>query len=139
MVKIYLDTNTILDILCRREPFYIDSAKIWTLIKEKIIEGFISAITVNNIYYIVRKLKDRKTAEAFIDIILNDFEIVPLTKDILIKAKTVSIGDYEDLIQYFSAISTGCTVLITRNKKDFPPKGIDIFSPTEFVNSISSF
>ena len=51
-MKIFLDTNIILDVLVKREPYYIDSARIWTLIKEKSIQGYISAITINNFYYI---------------------------------------------------------------------------------------
>lgn len=137
-MKIFLDTNTILDVLCKREPFYVEAARIWTLIKIKILEGFISAIFVNNLYYIVRKIKYQNTAEAFVDEILNDFEIVPLTKGILRQARTGSKKDYEDSIQYFSAINAGCEVLITRNKKDFPANGINIFSPQEFIKTIWS-
>jgi len=110
-MKLFLDTNTILDVLCKREPYYVEAARIWTLIKEKILEGFISAISVNNLYYIVRKIKDQNTAEALV---------------------------YEDSIQYFSAINAGCEVLITRNKKDFPANGINIFSPQEFIKTIWS-
>ena len=51
-MKIFLDTNVILDVLVKREPFYIDSSKVLTLVNEKIVSGYISAITINNIYYI---------------------------------------------------------------------------------------
>ena len=136
-MKIFLDTNIILDVLVKREPYYIDSARIWTLIKEKSIQGYISAITINNFYYIIKKLKNSKIAENFIDEILDDFEIVPLTKDILRQSRTIPGKDYEDSIQYFSAINTGCQFLITRNKKDFISTGLNIISPTEFLKTIS--
>ena len=135
-MKIFLDTNILLDILCKREPFYINGAKIWTLIKEGAIKGFISAIYINNLYYIVKKIKYQKIAKNFIEELLNDFEIVPLTKDLLSQAITITKKDYEDSIQYFSAINTGCKILITRNKKDFPSTGIRILSSTEFIKTI---
>ena len=135
-MKIFLDTNILLDILCKREPFYINGAKIWTLIKEGAIKGFISAISINNLYYIVKKIKYQKIAKNFIEELLNDFEIVPLTKDLLSQAITINKKDYEDSIQYFSAINTGCKILITRNKKDFHSTGIRILSSTEFIKTI---
>ena len=87
--------------------------------------------------YIIKKLKNSKIAENFIDEILDDFEVVPLTKDILRQSRTIPGKDYEDSIQYFSAINTGCQFLITRNKKDFISTGLNIISPTEFLKTIS--
>ena len=136
-MKIFLDTNVILDVLTKREPFYINSAKILTFVNEKIVSGYISAITVNNIYYILRKLKDKDTAKNFITEILESFEIIPLTKDILTQSNKISTRDFEDGIQYFSALGYGCDFLITRNDKDYPSLGIRIMTPTEFINTDS--
>ena len=132
-MKIFLDTNVILDVLVKREPFYIDSSKVLTLVNEKIVSGYISAITINNIYYILRKLKDKETAKNFITEILESYEIIPLTKDILNQANKISIGDFEDGIQFFSALDCGCDFLITRNDKDYPKIGIKIITPNEFI------
>ncbi len=136
-MKIFLDINIILDVLVKREPYYMNSARIWTLTKEESIQGYISAITVNNFYYIIKKLKNSKIAGNFIDEILDDFKVVPLTKDILRQSRTTPEKDYEDSIQYFSAINTGCQFLITRNEKDFISTGLNIISPTEFLKTIS--
>ncbi|HEX7561482.1 MAG TPA: PIN domain-containing protein [Candidatus Humimicrobiaceae bacterium] len=133
-MKIFLDTNVILDVLIKREPFYIDSSKVLTLVNEKIVSGYISAITINNIYYILRKLKDKETAKNFITEILESFEIISLTKDILSQANKISINDYEDGIQFFSALDCGCDFLITRNDKDYPKLGIKIITPIEFIS-----
>jgi predicted nucleic acid-binding protein len=131
-MKIFLDTNVILDVLIKREPFYIDSSKVLTLVNEKIVSGYISAITINNIYYILRKLRDKETAKNFTAEILESFEIISLTKDILSQANKTSISDYEDGIQFFSALDCGCDFLITRNDKDYPKFGIRIITPGEF-------
>ena len=132
-MKIFLDTSVILDVLTKRESFYINSSKVLTLVNEKIVSGYISAITINNIYYILRKLKDKETAKNFITEILESYEIIPLTKDILNQANKISIGDFEDGIQFFSALDCGCDFLITRNDKDYPKIGIKIITPNEFI------
>lgn len=136
-MKIFLDTNILLDVLVGREPHYPPSSRIWTLVREEMIEGYLSAISVNNLYYIIRKLKDRQTAEAFVDQVLEDFSIIGLNSRILRQARTVPKKDYEDLIQYFSAIGEGCEFLVTRNKKDFPAIGIQLVTPQEVLNIIN--
>lgn len=135
-MRILVDTNILLDVLTKRQLHFDDSAKVWTLVHSELVEGYLPAISVNNLYYIVRKLQDRKTAEAFVDDILNDFEIASLTKSILKQARTVMGKDFEDSIQYFSAIQVGCEVLITRNKKDFPALGLQILTPREFLQQL---
>ena len=136
-MKIFLDTNVILDVLIKREPFYINGAKVLTFVNEKIVSGYISAMTINNIYYILRKLKNKETAKNFITEILESFEIIPLTKDILNQANKINIDDFEDGIQFFSALDCGCDFLITRNDKDYPKLGIKIMTPAEFINKDS--
>ncbi|MEI7616929.1 MAG: PIN domain-containing protein [Actinomycetota bacterium] len=136
-MKTFLDTNVILDVLAKREPFYIDSAKVLTLVNEKIVSGYLSATTVNNIYYILRKLTNKETAKNFITEILESFEIIPVTKVILNQANRIKIPDFEDGIQFFSALDGGCDFLITRNAKDYPKLGIKIISPAEFIISDS--
>lgn len=135
-MKTLIDTNIILDVLTKRETFYIDSAKVWTLVREGIIEGCISAISVNNLYYIINKLEGQKAAKSFVDQLLEDFEIIALTKNILKQARTNPQKDFEDLIQYFSAIHEECECIVTRNKKDFPSIGIKIISPAELLTEI---
>jgi predicted nucleic acid-binding protein len=133
-MKIFLDTDIILDVLTKGEPFYINSAKVLTLVIEKIVPGYISAITINNIYYILRKLKHKETAKNFITEILKSFEIIPLTKDILNHANEINMGDFEDGIQFFSVLDSACDFLITRNDKDYPIPGIKIITPAKFIN-----
>lgn len=137
-MRILLDTNILLDVLTQRQLFFEDSAKVWTLVQSGLVEGYLAAISVNNLYYIISKLRDRKIAEAFVDDVLNDFEIASLTKTILKQSRNVRGKDFEDSIQYFSAIQEGCEVLITRNKRDFPALGLQILTPVEFLKQLQN-
>lgn len=135
-MKVLVDTNVLLDVLTQRKPFVQDSSSVWSLIHEGLIEAYLSAISVNNLYYIIRKLRDKSTAEEFVDQILQDFGIVPLTKSVLKQSRTLSGKDFEDSIQYFSAIQAGCEILLTRNKKDFPSTGLQVLEPSEFLKKL---
>ncbi len=132
-MKICVDTNILLDVLTHRDPFYQDSAVIWRIVEQGLVEGYISAISVNNVFYISKKLQHLQYAQELVDKILKDFHIIPLDDEILKLARTLEERDYEVLIQYFSGIKSGSSYLITRNTRDFPQTGIEIFQPQEFL------
>ncbi len=106
----------------------------WSLCEEGLLEGYISAISVNNVFYIAQKLKQRAYAQQLVDALLKDFQIIPLDAEMLKLARTLDEYDYEDLIQYFSAIRSGSQYVITRNEKDFPKRGIETIRPDLFLN-----
>ncbi len=82
-MKIFFDTNILLDVLLEREPFYEQAAILWSLVEKEKLTGYISAISVNNIFYISRKYKGQENAEKIIDIILEIFTVIPLDYEIL--------------------------------------------------------
>ena len=132
-MRIFVDTNILLDVLTKRAPFYENSAMIWSLVEQGIVTGYISAISVNNVFYISQKLNDRKYAQGLVDKILKDFQIIAVDYEILKLSQTISDRDYEDLIQYFSAIRSGSKYVITRNTRDFPETGVEVIAPNEFL------
>lgn len=137
-MKIFVDTNVLLDVLIEREPFYKDSAVVWTMVEKKLVKGYISAISVNNIYYISKKMKGKSEAEQLMDKVLKDFKIISLTYEIIKLSRTISGKDFEDVIQYFSALQKGCDFIVTRNKKDFPQKEIEVLEPAEFIKKFDN-
>ncbi len=135
-MKVFFDTNILLDVLLEREPFYEKAAILWSIVEKEKITGYISAISVNNIFYIARKYKGQENAEKIIDIILEIFTVIPLDYEILKLARTKELKDYEDLIQYFSALKSGAKYITTRNKKDFPKECIELVDAEEFLNIV---
>ena len=83
MKNIFIDTNILLDVIRHREGFYEDASKVWADCESHKVRGFISAISLNNVYYIVRKLVPPDTALTYIRLMLNVFSIVPLDETIL--------------------------------------------------------
>ncbi|PIQ96582.1 MAG: hypothetical protein COV67_08655 [Nitrospinae bacterium CG11_big_fil_rev_8_21_14_0_20_56_8] len=135
-MKIFVDTNVLLDVLLKREAHYHPSSQVWSLARNRVLEAHISAVSLPNLYYIVSRLKNTETGGKFVDAVLEDFNIVPLTAEVIHQARTLRRGDLEDHIQYFSAIHAGCEYLLTRNKKDFPKTGIQLKTPKEFLKTV---
>jgi predicted nucleic acid-binding protein len=133
-VRVFADTNILLDVLTKRRPFYADSAALWTLVEEAQIEGLVSAISFTNIFYIVRNLADAKTARRALTLLRNAFKVVACDGQILNQAMDGNFKDFEDAVQYFSALQAGAVCMISRNPVDFPRASeCPVLTPTEFL------
>ena len=130
---VLVDSNVLLDVLARRDPHYRASARIWTLAERGEIDAFVSAISFNNIYYIVRKAENKTAADSALRLLRDVFEPVAPDAKIINQAIGSECEDFEDAIQFHSAVRVGAQVLITRNPNDFPHSSMAIATPEEFL------
>ena len=137
MKSILLDTNIILDIALRREPHFYHSSKLFRLFDEKLIEGYITATTLTDIYYIARKEKTRNAAKNFIRDLIKIVEVLGVDKEVIQDALSSNIDDFEDAVQVFSAEHHEIKTIVTRNKKDFRKSGLEILTPKELIQQIT--
>ncbi|PKA06451.1 type II toxin-antitoxin system VapC family toxin [Leptospira harrisiae] len=131
--NVYLDSDIIIDYLYAREPFFQESVQLISLIENKQIKGSISSLIVWNIFYILTKYTNEKTARDLIKEFITIIEIIPIDEKIINQGLNSSIKDFEDSIQYFAAKSKKIKYIITRNKKDYPDGEIKPLSPKEFL------
>ncbi|MCG6154053.1 type II toxin-antitoxin system VapC family toxin [Leptospira bandrabouensis] len=131
--NVYLDSDIIIDYLYAREPFFQESVQLISLIENKQIKGSISSLIVWNIFYILAKYTNEKTARELIKEFITIIEIIPIDEKIINQGINSSIKDFEDSIQYFAAKSKKIEYIITRNKKDYPDGEIKPLSPMEFL------
>jgi predicted nucleic acid-binding protein len=137
-VNVFVDTNILLDVLARREPFYADSAEVWTLAETGRVAGFVSTLSLPNLYYLLRRTKGQQSARKALGILRDIFSLVPLDVQISNQAIDAGIKDFEDAIQFFSALRAEADVLITRNCKDFPIGDVAVQTPAEFLATYSA-
>jgi predicted nucleic acid-binding protein len=136
-MKLLIDTNVLLDVLTRREPFYQDSSKVWEYIESGRAEGHVSAISFNNVYYIVRRLGHRRKANRAVKLLSQLFQVAAVDADTLDRAIASSMRDFEDAIQWACAVQIDANQIITRNTKDYPAANPVAVSPTEFLDTVS--
>ena len=133
-MKVFLDTNVLLDVITQRAPFYAESALIWSLVEQRKLRGLVSATSFTNVYYIVRRLKDRRTADRAVRLLRDLFMPVACDEQVLDQAIGARFEDFEDAIQYFSAVRAGASYLITRDQGHFPEvPHLLVLSPAEFL------
>ena len=136
-MKIMCDTNIILDVLLEREPFVEDSCRVLSLCEEHKIDGFVSASSVTDIYYLVRKYThSTQMAYQAVGKLLEIMKICSVTNDDVLMAFKKKAKDFEDCLVATCAKSIHCSYIITRNKKDFEEFDIPALLPAELLLQI---
>ena len=135
-MKILLDTNIIIDILAKREPFLADSARILRMSEEGQIDAFITANSVTDIIYILRKyIQDRAVLKFTVQSLLSIVDVVDVLKSDILKAFELDFKDFEDALQVRCAKRIKADYIITRNLPDFIQSPIPALPPEEFLQN----
>lgn len=132
-MRVFLDTNILLDVLAKRRPFYDDAAAIWTLAEQRTIVGLISAVSLTNIFYIVRKLESRTIAMKALRQLRQVFAISSCDEKVIDNALQMNLKDFEDAVQLVTAVRARSTCLVTRIPRNFTDAPLPILTPIEFL------
>jgi predicted nucleic acid-binding protein len=131
--KVLCDINVILDILLSREPFHRPAGVIFGAIERGVVRGYLCAVGFPTLHYLLAKHIGTTAAVQSLNKIRTVFRVAPVDEKVVDLALASSIRDFEDAVQYYSATSVGADILITRNKKDYPARGIPVVTPEEFL------
>ncbi|WP_374444321.1 type II toxin-antitoxin system VapC family toxin [Epilithonimonas sp.] len=133
MQKIFLDTNIILDFLGEREGFYEASAKIMTLADKKKIQVYTSPSSISNVFYVLTRYENSKIALEKIRKFKLLCSMSVMDDEVVEKAINSDFKDFEDAMQYFSALASNCEIIITRNEKDFKNAMIPVMNVESYL------
>src|SRR5690606_34301034 len=134
MSRLLVDTNIVIDLLAKRENFYDEAADLFSRADRKELNLAISSLTFANTNYILTKLKSAKEARE----ILRKFKVLVEVLSLDDKITELALSDddfpdFEDGLQYYSAIENQIDIIITRNKKDFKNSKIPVLSAKEYL------
>ncbi len=137
-MKIMCDTNIIIDVLLEREPFVEDSCKVLSLCEDHLIHGFVSASSVTDVYYLVRKYThSTDLAYKAVGKLLEIVKVGSVTNNDVLNAFQQKAKDFEDCLVATCAKSIRCDCIVTRNKKDFEEFGVPVLTPAELLRQLS--
>jgi len=132
---IFLDSDVILDLLCKREPFYTFAAEIFTLGDLGKINLVTTSLVYANVFYILRKVLGIEKGKELLRKLRIIVGVIPVNEKTVDLALNSSFSDFEDGLQYFTARENNIQILITRNIKDYKGKEILIQTPEEYIRS----
>ncbi len=134
MRRVFLDTNVVIDLLDKREPFWKDVAALFTMAYNGQVELYISSLTYATVSYLLRK-HGKEGTRALLGNLRELSKVTAVGETEVDLAMASAFDDYEDALQYFSAANAKVEAIVTRNKKDFQASGLPVMSPEEFVKS----
>ena len=139
-MKVLIDTNVIIDVIGKREPFLEDSYKVIQLGLAGVIETLLSAGAVTDVHYIIsRHLPDAAKARESIFILSNIIKICNSIPEDITGALILFIPDFEDAVLAAIAKREKADYIITRNTEDFVNSPVPAISPVEFLKLIPAF
>ena len=133
MIKAFIDSDVILDLLAKREPHYIHAAKLFTLIDRREIRAYTSPLVFANLHYLLKKLTSNSSALKSLRKLKTFVDILQIDERIIEQSLNSEFSDFEDAIQYFTAVNNGISLILTRNKTDYKKSKITISTPEEFL------
>jgi len=136
MSRIFLDTNVLLDLLGERVPFFDSIAKVATLADQKKLTLIVSPLSFITIEYVLAKYEKSESVLNKLRKFKIICEVCEVDEETIDKALNSSFKDFEDAVQYFTALQSNCSIIITRNGKDFKHSTIPIMTAEEYLSSI---
>jgi predicted nucleic acid-binding protein len=127
-MRVLIDTNIVLDLLLEREPFVEEAIALFSLVETAVIEGFITATTITNIFYILRKAQGREPALQAISRIASGLEICAVDQATILQALTSNLKDFEDGVQFACAVLNQMDAIVTRDQSDFAGVSLPVWS-----------
>ncbi len=137
-MRVLVDTNVVLDVLLDRRPFAEAAAKVFALVEESRIEGFLCATTVTTVDYLLSQALPPNEARAALQRLLGLFEIAPVNRPVLEQSLQSDISDFEDAVIEQAARLISADAIVTRNLTDFVMSSVTAFDPPELLSVIAA-
>lgn len=138
-MKILIDTNVILDVLLKREPFCKAAIEVLKLAKLNNVQEYVSASAITDIYYLAcRQLKNKELARGLLKKLLTIVSVAGVSEQEIKEALELEWNDFEDSVQYSVASLQGMDAIITRNLNDYKRSEIPVWQPEQALEEIQT-
>ena len=136
-MTVLLDTNVILDVLLKRTPFLEKSALVLLLSEKKIIDGYVTASSITDIFFLTNATyKDKQKSMVLIKDLLKTVNIASVTGEEIYRAVDLNWSDFEDAVQYSAGENIQADYIITRDPKGYIDSAITTATPADFLTII---
>ena len=132
-MKICFDTNVVLDLLLRREPFTQDSAAVISMVESTLHTGLLCTTSLTNLHYLTKRQLGESGARQAVAGCLQMMELAHVSRPVLDAAVQASMPDFEDAVLAHAAHQAGAHAIITRNLRDFAKSPVRAYTPLQFL------
>lgn len=133
MDRILVDTNIVLDLLAERKEFITEAQELFTLSDKKELKLYVSSLTFTNTYYILSEKMKLSNARKILRKFKVLVEVLPMDDKVIDLSLESDFNDFEDAIQYHTAIENEIEIILTRNLKDFKTAKIPVLTAKNYI------
>jgi len=136
-MKVLIDTNIVLDVMLKREPFYDDATAVLNLAKRDIVYEYVTSSAITDIYYIsYRQIKDKQRVRGLLKNLLTIVSVACVSEKEIMNAIDAEWNDFEDSVQYSVALLQNMDAIITRNPNDYKNSQIPVWIPEQALKEV---
>ncbi len=136
-MKALIDTNVIVDVLTRREPFFDDSSLVLDHAERGDYVAWVCATTVTTVFYLTRRHLGTAATVVKLKDLTAICAIAPVNGAVIDSAINSSFTDFEDAVLNHSAVIVGADCIVTRNGADFRESSLLVYSPAQFLAALN--
>lgn len=132
-MKVFLDANILVAVLNKEYPLYTYSARIMSLAGTPRYKIYTSPVCLAIAFYFAEKKSGSKLAKEKIKLICEHLDITEMGAVTVSKAiADKKVKDFEDGLEFYSAKSSNCEVIVTDDVKDYYFADIEVITPPAF-------
>ena len=133
-MKIFLDDNILVSVLNKEYPLFTYSARILSLCDDRKFTVYTSPICMAIAFYFAEKKFGARLAKQKISILANNIRITDVGKDAVLQAlENKKVNDFEDGLEYYSALKSKCDLIITEDVNDYYFAAIEVIRSKGFM------
>lgn len=133
MERLFVDTDVVLDLLAERMPFYTFSARVFSAADQGNLQLFVSSLSFANLNYLLSKQYSPNQAKKKLLKFKTLVTVLSVTDKVVDLALSSDFKDFEDGMQYFTAIENSIQTLLTRNLKDYKTADIAVMTAEQYI------
>jgi predicted nucleic acid-binding protein len=135
-MRILLDTNVVLDVLLKRQPWVVEASAIWQATDDGRVNSYLVASALTDIFYVARRLVGLEAARVAVQTCLDAFEFCPVDRHTLELAHAMPGKDFEDNLQMACADVAGIDAIVTRDPDDFTGSRVPVLTPMSMLERL---
>lgn len=133
MDRLFVDTNIVLDLLAKRESFFEPAKLLFSRADKNEVKLYISSLTFANTHYILSRNIEEVEARNILRKFKVLVEVLAMDDKIIDLALSSDFKDFEDAIQYYTALENNIKTIITRNLKDFKSSKVPVMTAQDYL------
>lgn len=134
-MKLFIDANLIVSVFNKEYPLFVHSSRIFNLVDFQKYELYTSPVCLSIAFYFSEKKSGSSVARSKLELFCQKIKVTQIGPNEVKKTfSNKRIHDFEDGLEYYSALNAGCKVLITEDIGDFYFSEIEVLNSESFLN-----